>query len=77
MHGYNSFMRILGIVITLLVISSSVFAQPSGQYLRMQGFPQHGYIEILHDALLDTPAMTVEAWVSVRAPAHRRHAAGH
>ena len=59
-------MKNLGIVIALLVISTSVFAQPSGQYLRLQGFPQHGYIEIPHDALLDTRAMTVEAWVSVR-----------
>ncbi len=59
-------MRIVGIVIALLVISTAVFAQPSGQYLRLQGFPQHGYIEIPHDVLLDTPAMTVEAWVSVR-----------
>jgi len=32
----------------------------------MQGLPQHGYIEIPSDPLLDTPAMTVEAWVSVR-----------
>jgi hypothetical protein len=52
--------------IALLVISASGVAQPSGQYLRMQGYPQHGYIEIPHDVLLDTPAMTVEAWVSVR-----------
>jgi hypothetical protein len=59
-------MRNLGIAIALLVISTAVFAQPSGQYLRLQGFPQHGYIEIPHDVLLDTPAMTVEAWVSVR-----------
>jgi hypothetical protein len=58
-------MRIGSIVIALLV-SSSLVAQPSGQYLRMQGLPQHGYIEIPHDVLLDTPAMTVEAWVSVR-----------
>ena len=47
-------------------LSLSLFAQPSGQYLRLQGYPQHGYIEIPHDVLLDTPAMTVEAWVSVR-----------
>jgi hypothetical protein len=59
-------MKIAGIVIALLIISTSLFAQPSGQYLRMQGFPQHGYIQIPHDVLLDTPAMTVEAWVSVR-----------
>jgi Concanavalin A-like lectin/glucanases superfamily len=50
----------------LLVVASSLFAQPSGQVLRLQGYPQHGYIEIPHDTLLDTPAMTVEAWVSVR-----------
>jgi hypothetical protein len=59
-------MRIVWIVSALLVLSASAFAQPSGQYLRMQGYPQHGYIEIPHDVLLDTPAMTVEAWVSVR-----------
>ena len=59
-------MKIGWIVTALLVVSPSVFAQPSGQYLRLQGFPQHGYIEIPHDDLLDTPAMTVEAWVSVR-----------
>lgn len=59
-------MRNVWIVFALLVISSSLFAQPSGQYFRMQGLPQHGYIEIPHDVLLDTPAMTVEAWVSVR-----------
>jgi len=43
-----------------------VNTQPVGQYFQMQGFPQHGYIEIPNDPLLDTPAMTVEAWVSVR-----------
>jgi hypothetical protein len=59
-------MRIASIVIALLVVSVSLSAQPSGQYLRLQGYPQHGYIEIPHDVLLDTPAMTVEAWVSVR-----------
>ncbi|HXA17281.1 MAG TPA: LamG domain-containing protein [Thermoanaerobaculia bacterium] len=59
-------MRIGSIVIALFIIATSAFAQPSGQYLRMQGFPQHGYIEIPHDVLLDTQAMTVEAWVSVR-----------
>jgi Concanavalin A-like lectin/glucanases superfamily len=61
-------MRIVWIAAFLLAISASAFAQPSGQYLRLQGFPQHGYIEIPHDLLLDTPAMTVEAWVSVRDP---------
>src|SRR5216684_2125508 len=59
-------MRIGWIVIALLIISTSVSAQPSGQYLQLQGFPQHGYIEIPNDALLDTPTITVEAWVSVR-----------
>ncbi len=59
-------MRIVWIAVAFLAISTAAFAQPSGQYLRLQGFPQHGYIEIPHDVLLDTPAMTVEAWVSVR-----------
>jgi hypothetical protein len=59
-------MRIVRIVIALLTISPAVFAQPFGQYLRLQGAPQHGYIEVPADTLLDTPAMTVEAWVSVR-----------
>lgn len=58
--------KIVWIVIALLVVSFPALAQPSGQYLRLQGFPQHGYIDIPHDVLLDTPAMTVEAWVSVR-----------
>lgn len=59
-------MRIVRIAIALLVIAPAVFAQPFGQYLRLQGFPQHGYIEVPDDTLLDTPAMTVEAWVAVR-----------
>lgn len=59
-------MRFAWIVFALLLISSSLFAQPSGRYLRLQGLPLKGYIEIPHDVLLDTPAMTVEAWVSVR-----------
>ncbi|HEX3577784.1 MAG TPA: LamG domain-containing protein [Thermoanaerobaculia bacterium] len=59
-------MRTVRLAIALLVISPALFAQPFGQYLRLQGVPQHGYIEVPHDALLDTPAMTVEAWVSVR-----------
>jgi Concanavalin A-like lectin/glucanases superfamily len=59
-------MRIVRIAIALLVVAPSVVAQPFGQYLRLQGFPQHGYIEVPHDVLLDTPAMTVEAWVSVQ-----------
>ena len=61
-------MRITWTLTALLVISSSVSAQPSNQFLRLKGFPQHGYIEIPADVLLDTPAMTVEAWVSVRDP---------
>jgi hypothetical protein len=62
-------MKIVWTLLALLVLSAyPLSAQPSGQYLRMQGFPQHGYIEIPHDVLLDTPAMTVEAWVSVRDP---------
>lgn len=59
-------MRIGWIVIAIFIIANSVSAQPSGQYLQLQGFPQHGYIEIPNDVLLDTPTMTVEAWVSVR-----------
>ena len=58
--------RIVWIVVALLAVSFSLSAQPSGQYLRLQGFPVHGYIEIPHDVALDSPAMTVEAWVSVR-----------
>src|SRR4051794_5362722 len=59
-------MRIVPLAVVFLVISLPLFAQPSGQYLRLDGYPQHGYIEIPHDVLLDTPAMTIEAWVSVR-----------
>jgi hypothetical protein len=58
-------MRIVRIAIALLALSAAASAQPFGQYLKLQGVPQHGYIEIPHDVLLDTPAMTVEAWVSV------------
>lgn len=47
-------------------MSFSLSAQSSNQYLHLQGYPQHGYIEIPTDALLDTPQMTIEAWVSVR-----------
>src|SRR4051812_44957031 len=61
-------MRTAWVLCTLLVISFSLSAQPANQVLRMQGFPQHGYIEIAADTLLDSPAMTVEAWVSVRDP---------
>jgi hypothetical protein len=35
------------------------------RYLKLPGFPQHGYIEIPADTVLDAPQMTVEAWVSV------------
>jgi hypothetical protein len=59
-------MKIVCIATALLALSTSVSAQPTGQYLKLQGLPQHGYIEIPHDVLLDTPEMTVEAWVSVR-----------
>ncbi|HYR27976.1 MAG TPA: LamG domain-containing protein [Thermoanaerobaculia bacterium] len=50
----------------LLLSAATATAQSSGQYLRLQGHPQIGYIEIPADGLLDTPQMTVEAWVSVR-----------
>src|SRR3954447_1226853 len=63
---YHAAMKIVLVSIGVLAVSLSVSAQPFGQYLRLQGFPQHGYIEVPADALLDTPAMTVEAWVSVR-----------
>lgn len=53
-------------VALLFVACVSLVAQPSGQYLKLQGFPQHGYIEIPNDPSLDTAAMTVEAWVSVK-----------
>jgi hypothetical protein len=63
---YDAVMRIVLVSIAVFAVSLSVSAQPFGQYLRLQGFPQHGYIEVPDDALLDTPAMTVEAWVSIR-----------
>ena len=59
-------MRLIRIAIALLAVAPALSAQPFGQYLRLQGDPQSGYIEVPHDTLLDTPAMTVEAWVSVR-----------
>jgi hypothetical protein len=59
-------MRIAVVSIGVLAVSLSLSAQPFGQYLRLQGFPQHGYIEVPNDVLLDTPAMTIEAWVAVR-----------
>ena len=49
----------------LLLVSTALFAQSSNEYLTLQGYPQHGYIEIPSDASLDTAQMTVEAWVSV------------
>jgi hypothetical protein len=58
--------RIVWTTIALLAISTSLSAQPFGRYLRLEGVPQSGYIEVPHDILLDTPAMTVEAWVSIR-----------
>jgi hypothetical protein len=59
-------MRIVWSMIAILVASSAL-ASPN-QYLRLQGFPVHGYIEVPFDALLESEAMTVEAWVSVRDP---------
>src|SRR5437763_2767960 len=61
-------MRTVWTLAALLLISASVSAQPANHFLRLQGDPQHGYIEIPFDAQLHTPAMTVEAWVSVRDP---------
>jgi hypothetical protein len=40
--------------------------QAANHFLRLQGYPQPGYIEIPADTLLDSPQMTVEAWVAVR-----------
>lgn len=59
-------MRIVCGVTVLLLLCASASAQ--NRYLQLQGYPQHGYIEIPTDALLDTPQMTIEAWVSVRDP---------
>jgi len=59
-------MRLACTLIALLAASFSTSAQPANRYLKLQGLPQHGYIEIPADTLLDTPQMTVEAWVSVR-----------
>jgi hypothetical protein len=58
-------MRTVWTLAALLVIASSVEGQ-SNRVLQLQGYPQHGYVEIPFDAQLDTPAMTVEAWVSIR-----------
>ena len=60
-------MRTVWTLAALLVISVSVSAQ-SNHVLQLQGYPQHGYVEIPFAAQLDTSAMTVEAWVSVRDP---------
>jgi hypothetical protein len=57
--------RIVSTVAALLVVCTSAFAQFPNQYLRLQGYPQTGYIEIPADPALDAPQMTVEAWVSV------------
>jgi len=61
-----------GLAVVLLmcapVTAQTTDAQAPNQYLKLQGFPQHGWIEIPADVLLDTPQMTVEAWVSVRDP---------
>jgi hypothetical protein len=48
----------------LLLIPASASAQ-SNQFLSLQGYPQHGYIEVPADTALDAPQMTVEAWVSI------------
>lgn len=59
-------MRIVWTLTVLLVMTSPAAAQPSNQYLLLEGHPVKGYIEIPADVLLETPEMTVEAWVSVR-----------
>ena len=46
-------MRTAWTLTALLVIASSASGQSSNQYLRLQGLPQHGYIEIPSDVLLD------------------------
>lgn len=61
-------MRLVWTVTSLLVISCAVSAQPANQYLRLQGYPQQGYIEIPSSPLLDTTAQTVEAWIFARDP---------
>lgn len=52
-------------LLALLVISLPVAAQSSNHYLALQGYPQHGYLEVPADTALDAPQMTVEAWVSI------------
>jgi hypothetical protein len=61
-------MRFVRTLIGLLVISCAFTAQAANQYLRLQGVPVQGYIEIPASDLLDTPAQTVEAWVWARDP---------
>jgi hypothetical protein len=39
-------MRIVLTAIALVAISTSLSGQPFGHYLRLQGFPQSGYIEV-------------------------------
>jgi hypothetical protein len=51
--------------------SAVMTALPVNQYLVMAGFPQQGYIEVPADVFLDTPEMTVEAWVSVSDAYHQ------
>src|SRR3954451_15430967 len=65
-NEYDASVRIVCGVTVLLLLCASASAQ--NRYLQLQGYPQHGYIEIPTDALLDTPQMTIEAWVSVRDP---------
>jgi hypothetical protein len=54
--------EIAGIANALFSLFPSLYAQPSGQFR----YPQHSYTEIPHEVLLDTPSMTVEAWVAFR-----------
>jgi hypothetical protein len=58
------------VVASLLLSAFVLFSVPllaqSNRYLRLKGYPQQGYIEIPATELLDTPQMTVEAWVFAR-----------
>jgi hypothetical protein len=56
--------RTLAALTALLAIAAVASAQ-SNHFLNLQGYPQHGYIEVPADTVLDAPQMTVEAWVSV------------
>lgn len=58
-------MRTVRTLALLLVVSFPAFGQ-GNQYLHLDGVPADGYIAIPFDAHLDTPQMTVEAWVSIR-----------